>query len=185
MAKRGEDVRTKTPPTPEQGLRPVVVDTGPLNYLIRLGCVDILQDLHGRVLVPHAVLAELSHPGAPGEVRAWTTAPPPWVEFISVGHIDLTLPAHLGPGEREAISLAGILLDGLLILDDQRARAAALQRHIDTTGTLALVRLASMRGPLSFPRTILQLVEYGFRISPRLQSEILARFEMESEEKSR
>jgi predicted nucleic acid-binding protein len=33
----------------------VVADTSPLNYLIRLGRPDVLREIYGRVLVPHAV----------------------------------------------------------------------------------------------------------------------------------
>jgi predicted nucleic acid-binding protein len=43
----------------------VVVDTSPLNSLIRLGHPDILHEIYGRVLVPHAVLIEMQHPEAP------------------------------------------------------------------------------------------------------------------------
>jgi len=48
----------------------VVADTSPLNYLIRLGHPEVLRDIYGRVLVPHAVLIELRHPEAPPEVSA-------------------------------------------------------------------------------------------------------------------
>jgi predicted nucleic acid-binding protein len=41
----------------------VVADTSPLNYLIRLGHPNVLHKIYGRVLVPHAVLIEMQHPG--------------------------------------------------------------------------------------------------------------------------
>ena len=47
----------------------VAADTSPLNYLIRLGRPDVLREIYGRVLVPHAVLMEMQHPEAPAEVR--------------------------------------------------------------------------------------------------------------------
>jgi predicted nucleic acid-binding protein len=37
----------------------VVADTSPLNYLIRLGHPEVLREIYGRVLVPHAVLENL------------------------------------------------------------------------------------------------------------------------------
>jgi hypothetical protein len=58
----------------------VVADTSPLNYLIRLGHPGVLQEIYGRVLVPHAVLIEMQHPEAPSEVRAWASAPTAWLE---------------------------------------------------------------------------------------------------------
>jgi hypothetical protein len=54
----------------------IIADTSPLNYLIRLGKADVLREIYGRVLVPHAVLIEMKHPEAPLEVRAWASAPP-------------------------------------------------------------------------------------------------------------
>jgi hypothetical protein len=84
----------------------VVADTSPLNYLIRLGRPDVLREIYGRVLVPHAVLMEMQHPEAPAEVRAWASAAPAWLEAMQVRQLDASLAAELGAGEREAISLA-------------------------------------------------------------------------------
>ena len=185
MAKRRENAMAKGTSTLKHNVRPVVLDTSPLNYLLRLGCVDILRDLHIEVLIPGAVLAELSHVAAPAEVRAWLMAPPPWAGFVAVFEIDPTLPPQLGAGEREAISFAAAKPNSLLIVDDQRARLAATQRLVETTGTLAVVRQASLQGLLDFQKTILRLVDCGFRISPSLQLEILARHERDSKDKSR
>jgi predicted nucleic acid-binding protein len=40
-------------------LIPVISDTGPLSYLHKLGRLDLLRQLYGRILVPPAVVAEL------------------------------------------------------------------------------------------------------------------------------
>jgi predicted nucleic acid-binding protein len=165
-------------------MRIVVADTSPLNYLIQLDCVDVLRALHGELLIPDAVSAELAHRAAPPEVQRWVASPPPWVQVVSLSETDPSLPALLGAGEREAISLAASSPGCLLIVDDQRARLAATQRGIETTGTLAIIRNAALRGSLSFPATILKLVELGFRLSPGLQAEILARYEQESQGRS-
>jgi predicted nucleic acid-binding protein len=49
----------------------VVSDTGPLNYLVQIDAIEILQSLFGTIVVPEAVRDELSHPRAPATVRAW------------------------------------------------------------------------------------------------------------------
>ena len=86
----------------------VVADTSPLNYLVRLGHPDVLQEIYGRVLVPHAVLVEMQHAEAPSEVRAWASAPPAWLEERDVQQIDGSLAAELGAGERdEAVEHVG------------------------------------------------------------------------------
>ncbi len=40
-------------------LLPVISDTGPLSYLHKLGRLDLLRELYGRILLPPAVVAEL------------------------------------------------------------------------------------------------------------------------------
>jgi predicted nucleic acid-binding protein len=109
----------------------VVADTSPLNYLIRLGHPDILREIYGRVLVPHAVLMEMQHPDAPPEVRAWASAPPAWLEHKQVQQLDGTLASELGAGEREAISLALEVAADVLLIDERAGRQQAEARHIE------------------------------------------------------
>jgi predicted nucleic acid-binding protein len=155
----------------------VVADTSPLNYLIRLACVDILQDLFGRVLVPRAVLIEMQHPQAPVEVRAWAAAPPAWLEPRHVEEIDASLPADLGAGEREAISLALEIKADVLLIDERAGRHEAQLRHIEVAGTLAVLLQASLRGRLDLHEAMLQLRQYGFRVSQGVEALTLARYE--------
>lgn len=54
----------------------VVSDASPLNVLVRIGHVEILEDLFGSVIIPPAVAAELTHARTPDPVRAWLAAPP-------------------------------------------------------------------------------------------------------------
>lgn len=61
----------------------VVADTTPLNYLILIDQIDILEALYGRILVPHAVQEEMLDPNAPPNVRAWAKDPPHWLEILS------------------------------------------------------------------------------------------------------
>jgi predicted nucleic acid-binding protein len=158
-------------------MRIVIADTSPLNYLICLGCVDILRALHSQLLAPRAVLAELSHPSAPPEVRAWLMALPHWIEFVSVPEVDLTLPANLGAGEREAISLARVTPNSLLLIDDRDGRLAAAERKIEIAGTMAVLSEASLRGLLDLRETVVRLRTLGFRISAAHESAILERHE--------
>src|SRR5438552_2953757 len=47
----------------------VVADTGPLNYLVLIGAVEVLQPLYTQVIVPKTVAAELLRTGAPAASR--------------------------------------------------------------------------------------------------------------------
>ncbi|MEO8735174.1 MAG: hypothetical protein ABI380_01395 [Edaphobacter sp.] len=161
----------------------IVADTSPLNYLIRLGQPDLLREIYGRVLVPHAVLMEMQHSEAPPEVRDWATRPPEWLEERQVQHIDTSLAAELGAGEREAISLALELHADLLLIDELAGRQEAEARHIQVAGTLAILLQASLEGRLNFPDAIKQLRDYGFRVSQSVETVLLDRYKHAKKEK--
>jgi predicted nucleic acid-binding protein len=56
----------------------VIADTGPVNYLILIGHIDILPALFEKVILPSGVRDELT--AAPLLIRQWVTDPPSWVE---------------------------------------------------------------------------------------------------------
>jgi predicted nucleic acid-binding protein len=130
----------------------VIADTSPLNYLIRLGHSNLLREIYGRVLAPPAVLMEMKHSEAPPEVRAWACQPPAWLEEMQVQRVDASIPAVLGIGEREAISLALEIRADLLLIDERAGRHEAKARNIAVAGTLAVLLEADLLGYIDFPR---------------------------------
>ena len=62
----------------------VVADASPLQYLILVDQVALLERLYGSVLIPDTVVAELRARRAPGSIRAWVLEPPPWIQIASV-----------------------------------------------------------------------------------------------------
>lgn len=61
----------------------VVADTSPINYLILIDQIAILETLYGRILIPHAIQEEMLSLMAPASVRAWAKNPPNWLEILS------------------------------------------------------------------------------------------------------
>ena len=61
-------------------MRLVIADTGPVNYLILIGHVELLPALFDRVVLPDAVQRELTSVKAPSIVRQWMEALPVWLE---------------------------------------------------------------------------------------------------------
>ena len=119
----------------------IVSDTGPINYLVQIGCIDVLGPLFGAVLVPPGVVEELRHIRTPHAVRAWIESPPPWAQRKSPSTVDLTI--GLGQGESEAIALAvEVAADGVL-MDDLKGKRVAKQRGLRVIGTLAVLKLAA------------------------------------------
>ncbi|MGE0392891.1 MAG: hypothetical protein AB7P67_04920 [Vicinamibacterales bacterium] len=84
----------------------VVADTGPLQYLILIEHVDVLPALYGRVIIPSAVMAELSHDRTPVPVQTWIAGKPEWLHVQTPARTVATADATLGPGESAAIALA-------------------------------------------------------------------------------
>ncbi|HEV3038353.1 MAG TPA: DUF3368 domain-containing protein [Candidatus Angelobacter sp.] len=154
----------------------VVADTSPLNYLVLLGEADTLPAIYGRVLIPNAVLTELRNPNAPAAVLAWSTSPPTWLEIHKIQKLDLSLPAELGTGEREAISLALAVHSDLLLIDELAGREQAEARNLQVAGTLAVLLRAGIMGLLDFPQALEKLQRLGFRVSQDIIAAVLSKY---------
>ena len=61
-------------------MRLVIADTGPLNYLILIGHIDLLPVLFERVVLPTTVQGELASSKVPSFVRHWIANLPAWLE---------------------------------------------------------------------------------------------------------
>src|SRR3954469_26046677 len=121
------------------------------------------------------VLSELADPQAPPEVTNWLQSPPAWLEVrqIPVTHDDPAL-SQIDPGERAAILIAQQERDVLLLIDDAAGRAEANRRGIPNTGTLGILRAASIRQLLDLPNALQRLSETNFRVKRSLFAELVA-----------
>ena len=151
----------------------IISNTTPLHYLIIIGEVEILHQLFGQVIVPQAVMAELQHQQTPAHVRNWISNRPAWLDVRSPSILDSTL--RLGAGESEAISLAEELKADQILLDDKKARKAALARGLPVTGTLTLLEIAGERGLINLAEAIDRLRKTTFRAPAQAIEEILRR----------
>jgi predicted nucleic acid-binding protein len=154
----------------------VVADTSPINYLIQIGEIELLSNLYERVMIPPAVLEELTHSGAPAAVRIWMVGHPAWMEVrLTSGEPDSAL-AFLDKGEREAIQLAEEHRANVLLVDDRRAQVEAVRRGLETTGTLGVLISADAQGLIRGEEAYHRLVtQTTFRKSDRLEAIFLKR----------
>jgi len=134
----------------------VVADTGPVNYLILCGQVHLLPPLFGSLVIPPSVQRELAHPNAPYAVRVWASSLPAWARVQSP--LDATRFGSLGPGEREAISLALELNADCVLMDETLGRRVAVQHGVAVKGTLGVLEEAAARGLVDF-RTAINLLK--------------------------
>jgi predicted nucleic acid-binding protein len=142
----------------------VVADTSPLNYLIRIGAVDILKPLYFHVLIPQSVADELKKEKAPAPVQTWIAHPPEWLEVRPDPASDPTLQL-LDPGEAAALSLAESVQADEVLIDDWAGRTEAERRHLHVTGTLGVLAEAHLAGLLNFDETLQKLRSTNFRLS--------------------
>jgi len=148
----------------------VVADTSPLNYLILIEHVGVLPLLYARVLIPPAVVEELTNPRTPPSVREWVAVRPAWLE-VATPTSSVALPA-LDPGESQAIMLAIEAGADALLIDDQAGRKEAMRRGLAVAGTLAVLDDADEAGLLKFEDAVARLQGTSFRISRAVLSEI-------------
>lgn len=82
----------------------VVADTSPINYFVQIGCESVLPSLYQRVLIPHSVLDELGHPGAPKVVAKWLLELPRWIEVRRTVALPDAALAELDPANARPFS---------------------------------------------------------------------------------
>ena len=141
-----------------------VCNSSCLIVLEAIGHLDLLQQLLGTITIPDAVVAEFGNP-LPG----WFA-----VESVQNRTTVKSLQLQLGPGESEAIALAGELSAARVILDDKKARRIARQLNLPVTGTVALMIQAKQRGLIANLSAVLdQLTAVGFFLSDSLAAAAL------------
>jgi predicted nucleic acid-binding protein len=145
-------------------MRLVVADTGPLNYLVLIGDIELLPKLFGRVLTPQAVCDELADHDAPTAVREWVARRPAWLDVRRNPDFrpDDAKTAKLDRGERAAIALASALMADLVLMDDQEGVAAARRAGLVVVGTLGVLDLAARRGMIDLADAFMRLKATSF-----------------------
>lgn len=152
----------------------VVSDASPLQYLVLVGCVEVLPKLFDRLIVPTAVVFELSRPRTPDPVRLWMASHPQWLEVNTPAAVSEV--AWLGAGEREAISLAQEIQAAAVLIDDRDAVKEARRHGLTVLGSLAVLDAAARRSFLpDLPEVIERLVkETNFRMNRTTEAIIQA-----------
>jgi predicted nucleic acid-binding protein len=146
----------------------VIADTGPVNYLILIGEVEVLRGLYPRVVIPPSVCEELCHSSAPEPVRTWIAHPPAWLQILSPTLSPDADLARLDAGERDAILLAEELGADQIIIDEMRGRREAERRHIPFTGTLGVLAAGAEEGLLDLRSAVDRLRKTSFHISAEI-----------------
>ena len=127
----------------------------------------MLRALYGTVVIPEAVIEELSAPHTPVEVRNWIAALPSWTSIARVPSDALSFET-LGRGEREAIVLAEESNNSILLTDDLQARIAAEGLGIQVVPTIRVLSTASVLSLVDFDDALNRLMQTNFRVSRKI-----------------
>jgi predicted nucleic acid-binding protein len=153
----------------------VVSDTSPIRALAHLGKLALLQTLYPQLLVPPAVVKELSLP----------TRTAPAVDISLFRFIQVQSPQdairvqqfeeYLDPGESEALVLALEVKAEVVLMDEYDGRAAAKQLGLVVIGALGVLLRAKRDGLVPAVRPLMDSLqdELAFFISPQLRAEVL------------
>lgn len=154
----------------------VVADTSPIRYLIEIGHISLLPQLFERIYIPSLVYGELGHPSAPAAVQAWVNSLPAWVEVVPVSMSDDPAFQALDDGEKSALTLGMALRAKLILVDDRKAAAVALQKGFQITGTLGLLTRSAQRGILDLAEALERLKRTNFRYRQELFDDLLRKY---------
>jgi predicted nucleic acid-binding protein len=145
----------------------VVSNSSPLIALENIGRLELLERLFAMLLIPPAVVGEISPPMA---LPSWII---PHALTQPIG--PQILGASLGPGESEAISLALEVGASWLIMDDRPARRLGQAFGLSIVGTLGVLLACKRKVLIPAVRPCVEdLMRHGFRIAPDLYQRVLA-----------
>lgn len=163
----------------------VLCNAGPLMALGKLNRLDLLAGLFGQVRIPRAVYDEVVTQGlvrgAPDALtvrlfwqrQKWPVVDVPEALLSAYGPLVV-----LDPGETELLVLAQSLVDPLVLVDDEVARAEARRLKLRLCGTLGILVRAYHQDLLSLDQVELLIREIAARpdiwIAARLCEQVLA-----------
>jgi predicted nucleic acid-binding protein len=155
----------------------VVSDTSPLLALGHLNQLDLLGIIHKDVVVPPAVAAEALQfrPGLP-TVDVSQLAFARIVTPTDYRQVQLFLQT-LDAGEAEALALALEIQPDAVLIDEDVGRTVARQNGLITIGTLRVLLDAKTKGLIPLVKPLMErlITEIKFRVSPRVQADVLRR----------
>jgi predicted nucleic acid-binding protein len=153
---------------------PVIVNTSPLLYLHQIGYLELLQNLYKKIIVPSAVVEELTV----GETQGINVPDIEAIEWISITAVKsanlIPTKINLGKGEAEVLALGLANPDSLLIFDDRLARRFADSHQLKYTGTLGILVKAKHLGYLSSVAGVVELLRHqGMWLTDNLIEDVL------------
>lgn len=154
----------------------VVSNTSPIFYLSTIGQLDLLCQLYSEIVIPTAVLNEITNVGNT-DVSAALVPSLSWIKARPVVDEEFvnSLRATLDLGEAEAIALAVELNADRLLIDERLGRVVAVRSGLQVTGVLGILVAAKRRNLIQQVKPMLDALiqQVGFWVDEQLYAEVL------------
>lgn len=150
----------------------VISDTSPITNLVQIECLDLLNAVFGKIIIPQTVYNELCE--LPDQKKILDAQD--WISVVAAANRSTItqLETQLDKGEAEAIALAMELQSDFLIIDELKGRTIAEGMGIKIVGLLGTLLKAKQLGHISELKPKLeQLIHLGFRVNPNLYNHVL------------
>lgn len=152
----------------------VISNATPIINLLKIGQLDILKKLYGRITVPSYVFREIEE----GKKKEFyiDLKSVEWIDIIELKNKEiLEFLIDLDAGEAETIALAKELKSDLTIIDEKLGRRIAQNFELKITGTLGVLMRAKEKGMISDLKSLFyELKEKGTFINDKLIDELLS-----------
>ena len=154
----------------------IVSNASPLVNLARIGKLDLLCELYGKLLIPEAVWREVVVDGA-GQPGADEVEGADWIERRAAKNKQLVqvLLQELDAGEAEAIALALEAGADLLLMDEHLGRETAHHLKLSPIGLVSVLIAAKHKGLISAIKPCVDALRdlAGFHIKDVLYTRVL------------
>ena len=148
----------------------VICDSTVMIGLAKIKKLDLLKQIYGEVYIPEAVFIEVAVEGRKRN-GAKEVAELGWIKKKSVKDkrtVEI-LCAEFGQGESEVLVLGKELNADMLIIDEEKARTAAISANFQVIGLIGVLLLAKHLKLIPSIKPLLdELRNKNFRLSDRL-----------------
>jgi predicted nucleic acid-binding protein len=160
----------------------IVLNTTPIISLLKIGKLDILREIYGKVIVPEAVFFEIEK----GKNKPFyqDISQLDWLDIQKIKNSEvLNLLNDLDAGEAEVIVLATEIVADLVIIDETLGRRFAKYSDLKVTGTIGVLIKAKEMGIVKAISPLLdEMQQKGIWINNKLKLKVLKKVNEESEQ---
>ena len=154
-------------------MRKIICNTTPVLSLLKIGKLDLLKELYGKVVIPFAVYQEIEEGKEKAFYQDLTSIE--WIEIVNIENRYLReFLFDLDDGEAEVLILAKETNASLVIMDEIMGRRYAKELGFDITGTIGILLKAKKKGLISSVKELVsELLRKGTWLNPNLVSKVL------------